>query len=224
MTTPKQLASFALLLALGGCATEPPKPGIPVWDFEQDEVRATLTGAIIGGVLGAILDGNAGRSSGAVIGAAVGGAIQYGIELPAPELGRLIASTLAPSLSGKAARGALSLTESAPEEPKERWSIADSNEGQITTDWKPIPGRSAGILWWEKIYEAEVRHVITVKQSFREPKYSNISVVTQVRERPNSKYPWSEADSELGRTSFSGLRDLLVQTISAEVQRRRAEK
>lgn len=82
------------------------------------------------------------------------------------------------------------------------WGIASSNDGQITTDWQAVPGREAGVLWWKKRYDTEVRHVITVKQSMRSERFSSYSIQTEVRERPNPSYAWAPADPELGRTAF----------------------
>lgn len=82
------------------------------------------------------------------------------------------------------------------------WGIASSNDGQIVTDWQAVPGREAGVLWWKKRYDTEVRHVITVKQAVRSEHLSSYSIQTEVRERPNPSYAWAPADPELGRAAF----------------------
>ena len=82
------------------------------------------------------------------------------------------------------------------------WGIASSNDGQIVTDWQAVPGREAGVLWWKKRYDTEVRHIITVKQAMRSEHLSSYSIQTEVRERPNPSYAWASADPELGRAAF----------------------
>lgn len=36
--------------------------------------------------------------------------------------------------------------------------ISEINQGIIVTDWEPIEGREAGLLWWRNKYETQARH------------------------------------------------------------------
>jgi hypothetical protein len=102
--------------------------------------------------------------------------------------------------------------------------VADQSEGQIVTDWKPIRGKNAGLLWWKKEYQSEVRHTITIKQALYSPGRASYSILTEVRERPNPSYGWAAADSELGRKSFEDIKNLLLTSIRAELVNRSSKR
>ena len=198
-----RLTLVLLLLVLAACATETQSvQGVPQWDLERDELTTRslqVLPLLIGGSSATATSSSARQMS-------------EGIELT-PEQVR---SLLLAALSARSVSQATKVLQLGPEQSTiatDRWGISDSNEGQLITDWRPLQGRRAGILWWEKVYEAEVRHVITVKQSTRSTKHSNIVVVTEVRERPNSAYPWSPGNSELGQTSFTELRRTVLYTV-----------
>jgi hypothetical protein len=217
MRNRKPLSSTVLLFALAGCATPQPQPGLPSWDYERDELKIQNQATVIGGGFGVL-----GGIFGGVAGAVVGG-LQEGIELTPPELSSVILRTLTPR-TNETPQGAISLASNSPDDAKNSWTVSDSNEGQITTDWKRIPGRKAGILWWQKEYESQVRHTITIKQSFRTPRQTNYSILTEVRERPNENYDWVNADPELGRQSFEDIKGVLLTSVRAELAKRRPRK
>lgn len=213
MRSRKSPSPTVLLFALAGCATPQPQPGLPSWDYERDE-QATAIVRLLGGIIGNV--------EGAAIGAAVGG-LQEGIELTPPELSAVIFGALTPRTS-EMPQGAIPIAANSPNGAKNSWTVSDSNEGQITTDWKQIPGRKAGILWWQQEYESQVRHTITIKQSFRSPRQTNYSIFTEVRERPNENYDWVSGNPELGRQSFEDIKGVLLNSVRAEVTKRRPKK
>lgn len=209
-----RVAIAILVATLAGCATEPPKFGLLLWDFEANEIaqkRWRATERATEKLYGLVEEIMPGRM------------LQDGIELTPPELVTLITDTLSPSLP-RTAQEAHSLSQTTREAPKNIWTIADSNEGQLTTDWRSIPGRKSGVLWWERTYETEVRHVITIRRSYRSPDLTNFSIATEVRERPNSNYPWVETNSELGRASFEQLKNMLLLTIRMHIDTRKYKK
>lgn len=108
------------------------------------------------------------------------------------------------------------------------WKIAESNEGVITTEWRPIIGRTAGMLWWEKTYLSEVRHIITVTRSYKSPDLSNLKVDSEVRERPNEKYPWTNADKkitdELSKIPQEEIKGLLSNSIRSKIVEKISEE
>ena len=196
---------FALLITLSSCANEPKRHGIPDWDYERDELKIGL-GAIIGAAVGAVVG-----ERGGVSGSALGGLVRDEVGLSPGVLNRLLLNTLTNSTSVATNFSTTSTLSNAKTESK--WEVSESSEGQIITDWKPIPGRKAGLGWWEKEYQTEVRHIITVKRSYRSSKNSNFSILTEVRERPNSNYKWDKADPELGRTSFEEIKSILLASV-----------
>ena len=220
----KRIQSFTLifLVLLAGCATEQKRSGLPIWDFERDEIKDSTEGAMLGVASGAGFGALLGGLNGAGAGITVGGVIQDSVELTPPELNRVISNALAPT-AVLSAPTVLSLNSAAVPNVTQ-WTISESNEGQIITDWKPIPGKKVGVLWWEKKFECEVRHLITIKRSYRSSQLTNFTVVTEVRERPNVNYPWASADPELGRASFENLKNLLLISVRAELNKRRAKK
>jgi hypothetical protein len=227
MSKPKFV--LILALALTGCASVRDK-NIPTWNSDDDQTSlaiGALMGAVIGGLGGAVLGNAVGITGGAI------GIFDRPILLSPQALLELFNNSLQQKppnslsslnvqpLSLKASAKAPSL----PEPPKltSEWSIADSNEGQITTDWKSIPGKQAGLLWWKKHYQTEVRHIITVRASSTNKDLGAFSIKTEIRERPNENYSWAEGYSELGRKSFERLRDFLLATIEAEQRKIKAE-
>lgn len=93
------------------------------------------------------------------------------------------------------------------------WGIAETTEGEVTTNWVAIPGRVAGLLWWKKEYLTQVRHIITIRRALTSSTFSGFSITTEVRERPNANYDWRPGDPEHGRRSFEKIRELLVSAI-----------
>lgn len=228
--------AVVLPLTLGACATaEAPtdataKPAHLRWDYERDGLgirdndrKASMLSEFARGRLLSRLEGSPTLDN---------------IELSPGELQAAIVSALAPprhflsavprsstartSLAPEGATGAPA--DSTTDGDERGWGIASSNEGQITTDWQRIPGREAGFLWWKKRYDAEVRHVITVKQAFRSVSLSNYSIETEVRERPNANYDWAPANPELGRTSFERIKGQLWASIQTQSNRKKARK
>ena len=226
------LALLALTLTLGACATAdgPATQGHLRWDYERDGLGIgddDRQRRMLSGMAGArLFDPLRGASP------------LDNIELSPGELQAAIVSALAPPRHFLSAvpRSSTARTTLAPEgtaaAPADRtadgdergWGIASSNEGQITTDWQRIPGREAGVLWWKKRYDAEVRHVITVKQAFRSRSLSSYSIETEVRERPNANYDWAPANPELGRASFERIKGQLWESIQMQSNRKKARK
>src|SRR5262245_7827559 len=199
-----------------------PGPGLPKWHYEEEPAL----GAMIGGVLGAFSGSRGGTAAGTAAGA-IGG--HLGIELTPSELNALIVRILSspPAAARQAPAGAATFgPSSSPVASRSSqldspWTILESNEGQIITDWRRTPGRKAGVGWWEREYDAEVRHIITIRQSFSAPRLASFSIETEVRERPNDRYPWASANVELGRRSFEELKNTLVQSVQTEMAQRK---
>lgn len=232
--------AVVLPLTLGACATaEAPsdataKPAHLRWDYERDGLgigENDRQGRMWGNMAGAGL-----------LGLLRGASPLDNIALSPEELQAAIVSALAPPRHFLAAvpKSSTARTSLGPEgtttAPADRtadstadadergWGIASSNEGQITTDWQRIPGREAGVLWWKKRYDAEVRHVITVKQAFHSSSLSSYSIETEVRERPNANYDWAPANPELGRASFERIKGQLWASIQVQSNRKKARK
>lgn len=183
-----------LFLAFSGCATKSPNlSGIPIWNYERDEIKRSdfseRAGLLLGGVS-----------------VALGGAVQSEIELTPNDLFHTIEAALVEDTLTENKTSTLRVDSSAIS----RWEISESNEGQITTDWKAIKGRTVGLFWWKKEYQTEVRHIITITRSYKSQNYSNFSIETEVRERPNSNYKWAKANPELGRSSFKEIKNVLL--------------
>lgn len=228
--------TLCLAMALGGCATADDtanamaKPDNLHWDYERDGLGVSEIGP-----KGRMLHFEV---LGRMLGVVQGRPTLDNIALSPEELHAAIVSALAPPrhFLSAAPRSGTSRTSLAPEgtaaAPADRtadgdergWGIASSNEGQITTDWQRIPGREAGVLWWKKRYDTEVRHVITVKQAFRSSSLSNYSIETEVRERPNASYDWAPANPELGRASFERIKGQLWASIQTQSNRKKARK
>jgi hypothetical protein len=187
------------------------------WDFERDAHRGALAGAAAGSYIGELLGGAIGAA------VSVGGMINDGIPLTPTELNRIVSEALAPALERVPAT-ARSLMPTPVASAGAPWTVAESNQGQFTTDWRPIRGRTAGVLWWKKTYESEVHHVITIMPSYRSPALANLSVITEVRERPNAQYPWVAGDAELGRPSFESLKNMLLATIRATIDQKKDKR
>lgn len=207
----RKILLVSLLAILSACASIKISSGVPLWRFDGDGTAASVSGAIAGALIG--------RS------------VRDGIDMPAPELLSLLSKALNQFDSRRpdVAPGALSLgsasnSPSASDGALDAWPIAESKDGEITTDWQPIPGKKAGILWWEKYYETEVRHAITVTTAHRDPQLTSFTIRTEVRERPNVNYPWESGDSELGRKSFENIRSKLVRAVQLELSNRRSKK
>lgn len=223
---------LAMALALGACATVdgPARPEHLHWDYERDGLGIGENDRH-GRMLSDMAISN-------LFGTLRGASPLDNIALSPEELHAAIVSALAPPRHFLTAmpRSGTSRTSLAPEgaaaAPADRtadgdersWGIASSNEGQITTDWQRIPGREAGVLWWKKRYDAEVRHVITVKQAFRSRSLSSYSIETEVRERPNANYDWAPANPELGRASFERIKGQLWASIQVQSNRKKARK
>jgi hypothetical protein len=93
--------------------------------------------------------------------------------------------------------------------------IQSSRDGEISTDWLPVPGKTTGVLLWKREWQAQAKHTITVRPSFGDPtNRSEVSVATEVRERPNNNYPWEPADdSWLGEVSLKTLESLIFMSV-----------
>lgn len=228
--------TLCLAMALGACATADDTANATAktarlsWDYERDGQGDGETDRRGGGSHFDVF--------GRLFSDFTGGARLDNIALSPEELQAAIVSALAPPRHFLAAmpRSGTSRTSLAPEvapaAPTDRstdaadrgWGIASSNEGQITTDWQRIPGREAGVLWWKKRYDTEVRHIITVKQALHARSLSSYSLETEVRERPNANYDWAPADPELGRASFERIKGQLWESIQMQSNRKKARK
>ncbi len=194
------------------CSTKSlPSPGIPNWDYERDVLGYssakigddnTNLGAILGGIMGSMTGG------------AIGGMVRSGIQLNPAYLFYVFETALSgPPVLGAIPHLTTGRSANFDSTSAHRWEISESNEGQIITDWEPIEGKTVGLLWWKKQYQTEVCHTITINISHRSQKYSNFSIDTQVRERPNSKYDWVKGNSELGRESFREIKKVLLNAL-----------
>lgn len=97
------------------------------------------------------------------------------------------------------------------------FEMAAFQDGQITTDWQVIEGKECGLLWWKKKYQAEVQHVITISRSNKKSLCSNISISTEVRERPNENYTWVKGNAEFGRKSFLTIKSCLLSAVENKI-------
>lgn len=148
-----------------------------------------------------------------------GNAVQQGIELTSEELKLVILRSLTQNEFSSASD--MQLINPVSENSRDIWTISSSNDGQITTDWKPINGRTAGVLWWVKKYNCEVRHIIIVNKMLNNPNQKlEYKIITEVRERPNENYSWQTADPELGRYSY----EIIKNTINSAINRESVRK
>lgn len=217
MRNRKSISPTVLLFVLAGCATQPAKPGLPRWDYDETRIlniTAAHAGALIGGF--------AERHTMVAQRATIEG-MQEGIDLTPSELSRVILRALTPR-STKIADSAIVHTSTSPSITMGSWTVSDSNEGQITTDWKTIPGKTAGLFSWKKEYDTQVRHIISIAKSSLSSHQTNFSILTEVRERPNKNYDWVSADPELGRKSFENIKDTLLTSVQIDKIKRGEKK
>lgn len=218
--------SLLIALAGSGCATPKQQPGIPRWESESAGIG--VDNQSLSKALGGMFSGMFGAMSGYY---GIRGTPQDDIALSASELNDAILDALTPH----PILNAQSATALAPQlhanialhtdtNQPNSWRIADVNNGQITTDWQSVPGRTTGMWWWQKTYETEVRHIITIRQSLHSPHLTGYTIVTEARERPNHNYPWETADPELGRQSFEQLRDVLLVSIREQLGKRKVKR
>lgn len=224
---------LVVLAALGGCASTP-SPGEPLtWDYERDGQAARREQHARGFFESLGKWNNLGL---------LGGTPEplEELTLSPRELNRAILEALAPrqrvatfmsrspsnlSLAGQpTGRDSASGAHASEASPQGTWSIASSNDGQIVTDWQAVPGREAGVMWWKKRYEAEVRHIVTVRQAMHAANLSSYSIQTEVRERPNPSYAWTSADPELGRADFLKVKAQLWHHIQRQSMAKKAAK
>ena len=191
---------IVLLLSLYGCAHQPAYPPFWVWDYERDE---------IGSREGQDTDRRHDDRRDDYPAGTIGGSIRYGLPLPPTTLYAIFIDALS--------RPQVASTAASSDQPYARamatWAIVDTNEGRIITDWRPVSGREAGLLWWAREIQAQVQHIITVERSFRFSACANFSILTKVRERPNANYGWKAADPELGRASLEAIRRILLDSV-----------
>lgn len=208
---------FVVIVMLSGCTTTAllSPSGIPTWDYERDCIISHFVRPH--GVIG-----TKPKSDG------IRGLVGDQIRLTPDELKSILKNAL---LQSTPTNGQGLVSASAPfSTPKyfsmyaASWGISDSNEGQITTDWRPIPGRKAGLLFWKKTYQTEVRHTITIKRSFSSYRFANFSIFTEVRERANANYSWVPGDPELGRKSFEELKQILLKSVYSAIDAKRVDE
>lgn len=199
------IASMLLgaILILGACAHKPPRGAIE-WDYERNEIG--LGSLVIGGVFGGLY--SAPKST--IVGGMVANRIALSPDKLQKEMMTVLQNHATPSIHYFKSEKRSSI-----QRPVKNFGIADVNQGVIITDWKPIEGREAGLLWWKKKYEAQVRHTITIKRSYESSEYTNFSIHTEVRERPNNNYDWSTGDAELGRAEFKKIRNVLLAMVKS---------
>ncbi len=195
-----------VLLVFSSCTTHspPPLPGIPDWDYERDEIGRTA----ISNRKETTTQKMAGKIA-VTIGGLFGGVVKSEIEIAPNVLFRTIEATL----TKKTLRENEASEQPLGRAAASRWGISESNEGQITTDWKATSGRTVGLFWWKKEYQTEVRHIITIKRSYKSQNHSNFSIDTEVRERPNSNYIWAKGNPEFGRSSFNEIKKALLDAV-----------
>lgn len=191
------------------CATSTHPGPLSPWDYETNARSDRGSGELLELAMGNIM-GKARRENGAAAGAVSG---FDAIALSPGDLRNLFLAAFQSGRSGTLLNRS-TLDRAPPRSAASmRWAIADANEGQITTDWRPVTGRTAGVAWWKKDYQARVRHIITVKHSFRSPASSNYTIETQVEERPNDAYDWEPANVEYGRESFEEIKEFLLNVL-----------
>ena len=91
-----------------------------------------------------------------------------------------------------------------------RWGVAEWSEGRILTEWQAVDGRSAGLWWWKKQYEARARHIIAINGPVTAHGGPTFRIQTEVEERPNANYPWQSSGEEYGSQSLQGLKEVLM--------------
>lgn len=206
-------ASLAGSALLAGCATQPVASSALVWDSETggtDDAAGRHQHAFFDRLMSFGSTDLASRTppleqlawTARELNEAILDALSRPVRM-APLMTRVASGTSRMSLvpQGGSTDAAVTLNDAA-DAGADTWSIASSNDGQIVTDWQAVPGREAGVLWWRKRYDTEVRHIITVKQAMPSDHLSSYSIQTEVRERPNPSYAWAPADPELGRAAF----------------------
>lgn len=103
--------------------------------------------------------------------------------------------------------------------------MALATPDRYVTDWREIPGREAGVLWWRKPWLTEIRHEVRALPSSRDPaKLSNVAIDSELRERPNASYPWQPAEvaTPAARAAHAEIRARVLATIRAAVDLKRS--
>lgn len=196
---------FVVYLVIAGCATEAQMSGLPIWDFqtEHHQLHEGLWQ----------FNHHSKPSSGNYI-------LDFSASELVATLSQALDKTQGKALVPEALHNLIYPTYDFPSELKansqNKWSIAVRNENLIVTDWKFIPGRKVGFLWWAEEYETQVRHRIIVNTPNKPEVNSNFLIATEVRERPNKKLPWQEGLVEYGRESFEELKKMVIGAITSE--------
>lgn len=103
--------------------------------------------------------------------------------------------------------------------------LALATPDRYVTDWRDIPGREAGVLWWRKPWQTEIRHEVRALPSSRDPaRLSNVAIDSELRERPNASYPWQPAEvaTPAARAAHAEIRARVLATIRAAVDLKRS--
>lgn len=199
------------------------REGTLTWDYEQHEMyQATSIHDVVGAALGSFTTSRYRRRSDDEIRWLVyfnklirdkmeSG--HSGIALTPSEVHSVVIQSLSPATNVSTYRSPMYATTALPdtEEPDvAQWRVHNSTSEEITTDWKRVSGKRAGILWWEKQYETQVSHVITIKPSLDSHILTGITVTTTIRERPNENYEWGPGNVELARKEHAAIKAHLV--------------
>lgn len=147
-----------------------------------------------------------------------------GVPLSSEEFVRTVRIAVEPQSPRLAVPGTQSFVVQPLADSTVRWKIFEVNSGTIVTEWTPIKGKTAGLWLWQKEYLTEVRHTISARPATLVRNALSYSIKTEVRERPNSEYPWRLADAELGRASQSQLRTVVGLALEAATKGRTRKK
>lgn len=75
--------------------------------------------------------------------------------------------------------------------------LVTSVHGKLRTAWKDIPGKKAGVLWWQREWKARVAYSVAIEPDYGNPaSASEFTMAPVVQERPNDNYPWASASPE----------------------------
>jgi len=85
-------------------------------------------------------------------------------------------------------------------------SIKSHLDDEVETEWFAIAGRTAGILWWRKTWQARVRYTASAEPAGSSVSGSRVTLHVEVEERPNSKWEWQAGDPDLAEKHSVELR------------------
>jgi hypothetical protein len=232
----KLIAVLSMVL-LTGCAATAVGPADPVgekWDFDLDGERYADPMTGLGRSL--MLFNFGGRQlsrQGGPLDPDVQALLYEGINLPAQEVHAIVKGMLQEALWARGARvkgtsagpeGARSTPQTGSlgahlQQPRLEvpalHALGNATDSELTTTWQPVQGKRVGLWIWARRNEAEARHIVRIVPSLRLPaRTTNFSIATEVRERPDERWPWRSGDPALGQESLDELRSALLLRIA----------